>query len=119
MSIHESSPNKSTTYRAICGEKQALEISPVQVLDELEQQLTNLQTNTLIFIQRFVPDIFFSQPQHERLQQLMNRFHESQDNQQLLSREEQQELEELPEAELAAATARARKILANLKNQEI
>nr|WP_293105354.1 antitoxin family protein [Okeania sp. SIO2F4] len=56
--------------------------------------------------------------QDEQLQQLMNKFHESQDNQQLLSREEQQELEELAVAELTAATERTREILANLKNQE-
>ncbi|NEN90253.1 MAG: hypothetical protein F6K48_15570 [Okeania sp. SIO3H1] len=64
-------------------------------MDELEQQLTNLETNTLIVIQRFVPERFFSPLQHDKLQQLMNKFHESQDNQQLLSREEQQELEAL------------------------
>ena len=42
----------------------------------------------------------------------MNRFHKSQDNQQLLSAQEQQELEELAAAELAAATERAKDILA-------
>ncbi len=116
--IQESTPNQPTTYRAICGEKQALGISPGQALDELEEQLTNIETNTLIVIQRFLPDRFFSQPQHEKLQQLMNKFHESQDNRQLLSREEQQELEELTAAELAAATERTRDILGNLNNQE-
>ncbi|NEO54604.1 MAG: hypothetical protein F6K54_16865 [Okeania sp. SIO3B5] len=116
--IQESTPNQSTTYRAICGEKQALGISPGQALDELEQQLTNLETNTLIVIQRFVPDRFFYQPQYEKFQQLINRLHKNQDNQQLLSREEQQELEELTAAELAAATERSREIWANLKNQE-
>ncbi len=34
--IQESTPNKPTTYRAICGKKQALGISPGQALDELE-----------------------------------------------------------------------------------
>ena len=116
--IQESTPNQPANYRAICGEKQALGISPGQALDELEQQLTNLETNTLIIIRRFVPDRFFPQPEHEKLQQLMNRFHESQDNRQLLSKEEQQELQDLAAAELAAATERTREILANLKNQE-
>ena len=34
--IQESTPNQPTTYRAICGEKQALGISPGQALDKLE-----------------------------------------------------------------------------------
>ncbi|MEB3342123.1 hypothetical protein [Okeania sp.] len=116
--IQESNPNQPENYRAICGEKQALGISPGQALDELEQQLTNIETNTLIIIRRFVPDKFFPQPQHDKLQQLMNRFHESQDNQQLLSSKEQQELDKLATAELAAAEERAREILANFKNKE-
>ena len=105
--IQESEPNQPTNYRAICGEKQALGRSPGQALDELEQQLTALETNTLIIVQRFLPDRFFPQLQHHKLQQLMNKFHEGQDSQQHLSNEEQNELETLAEAELAAANERA------------
>jgi protein subunit release factor A len=115
--IQESPSNKSTTYRAICGEKQALGRSPGQALDELEQQLAAPETNTLIIIQRFLPDHFFPEPQHQKLRQLMNKFHEGQDNQQDLSNEEQNELEALAEAELAAANERAKELLERIKYQ--
>lgn len=53
--IQESEPNQPITYRAICGEKQALGRSPGQALDELEQQLTALETNTLIIVMMRLP----------------------------------------------------------------
>ncbi|MEA5496999.1 hypothetical protein VB834_19340 [Limnoraphis robusta Tam1] len=116
--IQESEPNQPITYRAICGEKQALGRSPGQALDELEQQLSALETNTLIIVQRFLPDRFFPQPQHQKLQQLMNKYHESKDHQKDLSNEEQNELETLAEAELAAANERAKKLLETIKHQQ-
>ncbi|MGB3533913.1 MAG: hypothetical protein WBA13_10395 [Microcoleaceae cyanobacterium] len=116
--FQESELNYSTAYRAICGEKQAIGRSPGQALDELEQQLNPLETNTLIIVQRFLPDRFFPQPQHHKLQQLMNKYHESKDNQKDLSNEEQNELEALAEAELAAANERAKEFLNKINNQQ-
>lgn len=115
--LQESALNQPKIYRAICGEKQALGHSPGQALDELEQQLTAPETNTLIIVQRFLPDRFFPEPQHQKLQQLMNQFHEGQDNQKRLSNEEQNELEALAEAELAAANKRAKEFLKKINNQ--
>jgi hypothetical protein len=53
------------------------------------------------------PDRFFSEPQQQRLEELMARWRQARDSGRALSPEDQAELEGLIEAELRAAGERA------------
>jgi hypothetical protein len=62
--------------------------------------------STLLIIQSFRPDWFFSTEQQQRLSDLMNLWRTARDHRQSLPPEQQAELDSLVEAELKAATAR-------------
>lgn len=61
---------------------------------------------TLLIIQSFCPDWFFSAEQQQRLSNLMNLWRTARDEGQTLPPEQQTELDSLVDAELKAATAR-------------
>jgi hypothetical protein len=113
--IREPQPKK-TIYRAIQGEKQASGKTAGQALDSLEKLLATAAPNegegTLVILQRFNPDVFFSAEQQNRMQALMNRFHDALTANTSLSAEERQELEQLVNLEWQAAIARAATFLA-------
>lgn len=102
-------------YRAIRGEQQAAGATPGQALDSLERMLAvrgkEGETGTLIIVQRFRPDAFFTAQQQARLEALMNRFHTVRETGQVLNPEEKQELERLVDAEWQAAIERGEAIL--------
>jgi hypothetical protein len=61
---------------------------------------------TLLIMQSFRPDCFFSAEQQQRLSDLMNLWRAARDDGQTLPPEQQAELDSLVEAELKAATTR-------------
>lgn len=115
--------SKKTVYRAICGEQQAAGVTPGEALDLLEQKL-GLQGhvengNTLIILQRFRPDNFFTAEKQLRLRELMDRFHHANDvgNQLVIS--EKQELETLVDAEWNAAIERTEAMIKQTQTDNI
>ncbi len=110
----ESGKRRRTSYRAVRGRQQAEGKTPGQALDSLEKLLSAEEktANSLIVLQRFQPDAFFSKSQQTRLQKLMTRFHEAINTDATISPDERAELEQLVNAEWIAAIARASAMIA-------
>jgi len=102
------------SYRAIAGDKQSTGKTAGEALDALTAQLEGDEFSTLLIIQSFRPDWFFSAFQQQRLSDLMNLWRTARDQGQILSPEQQSELDSLVEAELKAATARTAALVQQL-----
>lgn len=113
--VQEHPDAEQTVYRAIRGKQQATGATPGQALDSLERALamqeSGVDEGTTIIVQRFQPDVFFTASQRDRLQKLMDRFHEANAAGQELAAAEKQELEQLVDAEWQAAIERSTMIL--------
>jgi hypothetical protein len=105
-------------YRAVAGDKQSTGKTAGEALDALTAQLEGDEFSTLLIIQSFRPDWFFSTEQQQRLSDLMNLWRTARDEGQSLPPEQQAELDSLVEAELKAATARTAALVQQL-NQSI
>jgi hypothetical protein len=95
------------SYRAISGDKSSIGATAGQALDALTDQLGETEFSALLVIQSFRPDSLFRADQQKRLAELMELWRIARDSGQILSPEQQAELDALVEAELRAATARA------------
>ncbi|NER99559.1 MAG: hypothetical protein F6J86_38070 [Symploca sp. SIO1B1] len=102
-----SDPSGERIYRALAGNKYSVGKTAGQALDALTAQLEDADFSSLLVIQSFHPDVFFSTKQQERLSELMSLWRLARDKGQELPSEQQKELEQLVEAELRAATARS------------
>lgn len=101
-------------YRAIAGDKQSTGKTAGEALDALTAQLEGDDFSTLLVIQNFRPDWFFSAEQQEHLSELMNLWRAARDRGETLPSELQAELDSLVEAELKAATARTAALVQQL-----
>jgi hypothetical protein len=102
-----SDANGEKLYRAVAGDKQSTGKTAGEALDALTAQLEGNELSTLLIIQNFRPDWFFSAEQQKRLSDLMNLWRTARDEGQTLPPEQQAELDSLVEAELKAVTARS------------
>jgi hypothetical protein len=93
-------------YRAVAGNLQSVGRTAGEALDALTSQLGEAESGTLVIVQHWRPDRFFTAQQQQRLEELMTRWRTARDAQTTLSAEEQAELDALVEAELQAATER-------------
>jgi hypothetical protein len=109
-----SDANGEKIYRAVAGDKQSTGKTAGEALDALTAQLEGDEFSTLLIIQSFRPDWFFSAFQQQRLSELMNLWRTARDEGQSLSPEQQAELDSLVEAELKAATARTAALVQQL-----
>jgi hypothetical protein len=105
--IPESPGSPPTSYRAVARNAQAVGKTAGEALDALTLQLPEEEAGTLVVVQSWRPDEFFTAAQQARLQELMARWRVARDAGASLPPEEQAELDALVEAELRAATARA------------
>src|SRR5690606_31277413 len=101
--VRDLRPDNGAAYYAASGEFQAVGASPGAALDALADQLGEARTATMIVVQQFRPDEFFSAGQQQRLLDLMSRWRAAREQGAALSAAEQAELDKLVEAELAAA----------------
>ena len=101
-------PN-ATNFRAINGNNTSVGETIGQALDSLSKQIS-LEQNSVIYIQDFEPDEFFTAKQQQRMSELMTKWRELRDSNLQLSAEEQLELEQLAEAELIGSAKRTAKI---------
>ena len=112
--IQENSNVDSAIYRARCRDWQTVGATPGTALDAIERLVAAGNENgdgTVVIVQRFRPDAFFTRKQQERLQELMERFHAAMAMGKELAVEERRELEALVDAEWQAAIGRAAEIL--------
>jgi organic radical activating enzyme len=109
--------NERTIYRAICGSVQTTGLTPGQALDSTLQKLSTSE-DTIVILQRFSSDDLFTERQQTRLQELINQFQESVATNDVLSPQQQQELENLIEAEWEAAINRSERIVQQTHSQE-
>ncbi len=84
----------------------------------LTAQLEGSELGTLLIIQSFHPDWFFSAEQQKRLSDLMSLWRTARDEGQTLPPEQRAELDSLVEAELKAATARTAALVEQLSLTE-
>lgn len=119
--VQEPNGAEPPAYRAIQGHQQATGKTAGEALDSLEEKLM-LQgeqgeevEESLILVQRFKPDRYFTAPQQTRLQELMARFHAAGNTTALLSPDEQAEQEQLIDVEWNAAMTRAKALLAQVQ----
>lgn len=97
-------------FRAVSGEKESFGKTVGQAIDALTLQLENGDTDTLVIVQRFQPDEFFSADQQKRLGYLMQKMRDARDLGKMLPQDEWSELEGLVEAELEGSARRAEKM---------
>jgi hypothetical protein len=113
--LPEPGQSGEVAYRAIAGERQSVGKTAGAALDALTAQLPADQTGTLVIVQSLRPDAFFTADQQERLLHLMARWRDARGAGELLSADEQGELDALVDAEVRAAGARAAALLDELR----
>ena len=102
------------SYDAVSDGRKSSGKTAGEALDALTAQLPDEEDSLLIILQKRRPDRFFSAEQQKRLQQLMERWRAARDKGDSLPDEEQSELEQLVEMEVAATRARAAAIIDDL-----
>ena len=109
-------PNSSgqVAFRAIAGTQHSSGRTAGEALDALTPLLPPDETSTLVIVQHLRPDALFTAQQQQRLGELMGKWRAARDTGGVLSADEQAELEKLIEAELEAATQRAKALLQQL-----
>ncbi|MCW5959997.1 MAG: hypothetical protein KIS76_07525 [Pyrinomonadaceae bacterium] len=110
------SPNKADRYIAVSNGKESIGKTIGEAIDSIYDQLEEDQQNTVIYVQEFKGDEFFSDKQIERLSMLMKKWRSARDQGEMLPAEQQEELEKLIEIELEASGKRVEKI-ANQMNK--
>ena len=94
-------------YQAVAGRRMATGDTAGQALDAFTAQFPDVESESLLIVQRFRPDRYFSEPQQQRMADLMARWRAARDSGGPWSAEEQSELESLVSAELQASGQRA------------
>lgn len=95
-------------FRAVAVRTQAMGRTAGEALDALTTQLGDEESGTLIIVRDLRADRLFTAAQRERMEQLMERWRSARDTGTTLSAEDQTELEGLIDAEVRAATERAK-----------
>jgi hypothetical protein len=102
------------SYQAVSGECVASGETTGQALDAFTEQFPEVGADSLLIVQRFQADRFFSESQQRRMADLMTRWREARDAGGSLAAEEQCELESLVEAESKASGQRAEDVAKGL-----
>ena len=99
--IHsETTDHSKPRFRAVAGGLQSVGRTAGEALDSLLAQEGESIESSMIVIRRFAPDAYFSQAQHDRMQELLQR-------RSTLSDDESSELDGLIDAELDATVLRS------------
>ncbi len=94
-------------FHAVSGGKSSLGRTPGEALDAISAQLSDENDVTLVVVQSFHPDRYFSASQQRRLAELVERRSLAAQQDNALPDSEQAELEALIELEVRAAGQRA------------
>src|SRR5690242_7365555 len=105
ISIHsEKGREDKPCFRAVAGRHQSIGETPGEALDSLLADEGQDVESSLIIIQRFVPDAYFTQEQYDQMKALLDR-------RSSLTDEESRILDALIDAELDATVARSKSLL--------
>ncbi len=123
ISILSVSAENSIYYEAVTKNKRSSGKTAGEALDALLGQLSEEEAGTLVIVQNYRPDRFFSAEQQKRLSELMNRWRDLRDSPTetlrdrdlTLTSQEQAELNALVEAELNASAKRTAALFEELK----
>jgi len=100
VSIHsEKTDGNSRYFRAVAGTHQSVGNTPGEALDALNEQLDASESAALVVVQQMGPDLYFSEDQYLRMQDLLDR-------RATLTDSERAELEGLVRDELVASARR-------------
>ena len=102
------------TFRAVANTAQSEGRTAGEALDGLTPSLPQGNSGTLVVIQPMLPDVLFTAAQRSRLEQLMADWRMSRDGGHSLPEAQAAELQNLVDAELAAATRRSEQFLQGL-----
>ena len=102
------------TYQAVAGRRMAAGDTAGQALDALTTQFPDIESESVLIVQRFRPDRYFSGPQQQRMTDLMTRWRAARDSGDPWTAEEQSELESLVNSELQASGQRAEDVAKGL-----
>jgi hypothetical protein len=91
-------------FRAIAGDRESVGRTMGEALDALTADWGDDVPETAVLIQRFQPDPYFTQAQHDRMQELLSR-------RASLTPAERTEIEALIDAELAATITRTDRLV--------
>ena len=109
ISIHEDVSDLETPlFLCIAGSRRSTGRTAGEALDALIAQEGESIVSSSLFIQRFAPDAFFSKEQYERMKSLLARRN-------LLTTEENSELDALIDAELDATVERTNGLALQIK----
>jgi hypothetical protein len=111
---HEEMDPGSMPYRAVSGRSQAMGRTAGEALDALASQLPQEAAETLVIVRNMKPDRYFSAEQCRRLGSLMASRNAAIAGSSRLTMAEEAELEHLVDAEVQAATERARALFHDL-----
>ncbi|NER34753.1 MAG: hypothetical protein F6J93_12150 [Oscillatoria sp. SIO1A7] len=115
ISILSVSAENNTYYEAVTKNKRSSGKTAGEALDAMLGQLGEEEAGTLVVVQNYRPDRFFSAEQQKRLSELMNRWRDLRKRDLALPPQEQAELNALVEAELNASTMRTAALFEELK----
>ena len=106
-------PNKRNckNFRAVSGEKESFGSTIGEAIDAMTDQLENGDSDTLVIVQRFQPDEFFTAEQQQRLSYLMNKMRAAHERGERLADGEQRELERLIDEEIEGSARRTEKLI--------
>lgn len=105
--LRDPRPDNGAAFYAAAGGLQAVGSTPGAALDALTAQLGESRTGARVVVQQFRPDEFYLAEQQQRLGEFMRHWRDARDQGGCLPEEEQAELDDLIDAELAAAGRRA------------
>lgn len=94
-------------FRAVAGEKESFGNTMGEALDALTERLDEPRNDAVVWVHDFRPDEFFTAAQQKRMSELMQKLRAAQNGDDVISPDEQAELEELVNAELEASVRRA------------
>ena len=105
--VAENPGSPDAAFRASARDHESVGRTPGAALDELTRQLTDAEAGTLVVVQNFRPDCFFSAAQQSRLEALLAAWRSARSTGLPMPPEQRKELEELVGAELDASAARS------------
>ena len=89
--LPENADAQNPTFRAMAGDKKSSGKTMGEALDALNAQLSEAEAGTLVIVQQFRPDEFFTATQQARLSELMTKWRAARDAGEKLAAEEQKE----------------------------
>lgn len=113
--VAERADSPNPVYRASAQQTESVGSTPGAALDALTAQLGSEVTGTLIVVQNFRGDEFFTDTQQHRMEELLTRWREARTAGRALGAEDQAELENLVDAELDGSARRSAAIVHELR----